>query len=167
MNMSAVRKTAFVLENGEYRPIPVCEVVQDGKWLPPYDGRFFVRVHRYLMEVEQETYMEFHRATRRMKYLEEEARLHGQISYNATRAGEELIVDILTNVEDEALREVMIEAVSIMVEMLPPKDHKLIKALFYENMTEREYSEITGIPQTTINSRKALILGRMKKALGK
>lgn len=41
----------------------------------------------------------------------------------------------------------------------------LINALFYKDLTEREYSLQSGIPQKTINNRKKSILKRLKKLL--
>ena len=171
MNLNTVNKTAFVLEGGKYQEIATSKLIRDGQWLPPYNGRRFLRLHGYLMEVDQKTYIEFRRQQRREKYLREEAELHNQFSYNSADtdeySGEELIVDILTNVENAALREIMIESVRMMVASLPSNDHSLIHALFYEDMTEREYAEKTGIPSMTVHDRKIRILRQMKKSLGK
>lgn len=171
MNLNTVKHTSFILKDGKYREIATSKLIRNGRWLPPYDKRRFLKLHGYLMEVNQKTYIEFRHQQRRDKYLREEAELHNQFSYNAADtdeySGEELIVDILTNVENTALREIMIESVRMMVASLSSSDHDLIHALFYEDMTEREYAEKMGIPSMTVHDRKIRILRQMKKSLGK
>ena len=54
-----------------------------------------------------------------------------------------------------------------LLDLLSPKDRALIQALFFENITEREYSQKTGLPQKTINDRKHRILGKLKNFLRK
>jgi DNA-directed RNA polymerase specialized sigma24 family protein len=55
------------------------------------------------------------------------------------------------------------------LDMLRPGERALIDALYFSNddkgMAEREYAEISGIPQKTINDRKARIFAKLKKLL--
>ena len=48
---------------------------------------------------------------------------------------------------------------------LSPADAKLICALFYEGLSERQFSQQTGIPFMTIHNRKVRILKTLKKLL--
>ena len=158
------------MEDGEYQEIATSKLIQNGRWLPPYNERRFLRLHGYLMEVDHETYIEFRRQQRREKYLREEAELHNQFSYNAADtdeySGEELIVDILTNVEDKVVHAHMVELVRTMVGQLPTRDYELIHALFYEQITEEEYANRVGVLQCSINRRKQTILNRFKQKIG-
>lgn len=161
------RKHGFVLEDGKYREMLTSEMVENGRWKPGFESRRFLKLHGYLMEVDEKSYQDFHRQRRRQKYLAEEAELHNEFSYNAIDndeySGEELIVDILTNVEDEVIRQCMIERVSAAIENLLPSDYELVHALYYEGVSENGYSERTGIPRKTINNRRRRILGILKK----
>lgn len=169
MNLNTVNKTAFILEDGEYQEIATSKLIQNGRWLPPYNERRFLRLHGYLMEVDHETYIEFRRQQRREKYLREEAELHNQFSYNAADtdeySGEELIVDILTNVENEVVHAYMVELVSTMVGQLPSRDYELIHAIFYEQVTENEYACRIGTSQSAVCQRKRAILNRFRRKL--
>ena len=42
---------------------------------------------------------------------------------------------------------------------------ELINALFFRNLSERKWSDETGIPQKTINDRKHRIIAKLKKYL--
>ena len=48
---------------------------------------------------------------------------------------------------------------------LEEKELNLIISLYYKGLSEREYSQKTGIPQRTINDRKHRILAKLKKIL--
>ena len=48
---------------------------------------------------------------------------------------------------------------------LSPADAKLICALFYEGLSERQFSQQTGIPFMTIHNRKVRILKTLRKLL--
>ena len=164
-------KIGFILVNGEYLEIDTRCLAENGRWKAAFMGRRFLKLHGLLMEVDEATYQDFQRQRRREKYLREEAELHNEFSYNACStgeySGEELIVDILTNVENEAMREIMYETVRRLVNGLEQSEHELIYALFYQSMTEREYSQKTGVPRKTINDRKRRILTGMKENLEK
>ncbi|WP_077534121.1 RNA polymerase sigma factor [Massiliimalia massiliensis] len=65
--------------------------------------------------------------------------------------------------DNTVLKETEIEALQRAVSALPDADKALIKALFYDGLTEREYAKETGIPQKTINNRKMVILRKLRK----
>jgi len=69
--------------------------------------------------------------------------------------------------EDEVMERIQIEALHEYLEILDANERALINALFFDGMTEREYSAKTGIPQKTINDRKFKVLGKLKKLLQK
>jgi len=169
--MDTNKKNGFVLVNGSYQEAPTNELVENGRWKPGYENRRFVKLHGYLLEVDEKTYRDYQRQRRREKYLAEEAELHNEFSYNAADcaeySGEELIVDILTNVEDEAIRNIMVEMVADAVENLPSSDYDLIHALYYDGMTLRKYAEHLGLSYTTIDTRRRRILRHLKKVIGK
>ena len=44
-------------------------------------------------------------------------------------------------------------------------EQELVNALYYNGLTERKLSSISGIPQQTINSRRAVVIKKLKKIL--
>jgi RNA polymerase sigma factor (sigma-70 family) len=74
-------------------------------------------------------------------------------------------VDEETNVEDMAIKTVMIELLKESLGLLSADELEMIHALFYQGLTEREFAKNVGIPQKTINDRKARVLRKLKKLL--
>ncbi len=67
--------------------------------------------------------------------------------------------------EDEVVRRVELDGLRRCLDLLVPDERALVDALFFEGKTEREYAQLSGIPQKTINDRKTRILARLKKQL--
>ncbi len=74
-------------------------------------------------------------------------------------------VDEETDVEEIAIKNVMIAKLNESLGLLSEDELEMIHALFYQGLTEREYAKNVGIPQKTINDRKARILRKLKKLL--
>ena len=167
--ISIVKEISFVLVNGVYKEVPTEMVQKNGKRTTEYQDRFLLEFGGYLMEVDEKDYREFVRDRRRQKYLKEEAELHGEFSYHSydtdDYSGEELIIDVLTNVEDEVIRLQMMETVSKLVSELPALDKRIILSLFYDEKTVRQCATDLGIPKSVVAEREAKVLKRWKKIL--
>lgn len=70
-----------------------------------------------------------------------------------------------TNVEELAIKTVMVAQLKESLELLSFEESEMINALFYQGLTERQYAQSTGIPQKTINDRKMRTLRKLKKLL--
>jgi hypothetical protein len=64
--------------------------------------------------------------------------------------------------EDAVIERLEIERI---LNLLDADERSLVTALFIEELTEREYSEKTGLCQKTVNNRKHKILGKLKDLL--
>ncbi|MDA8229552.1 MAG: hypothetical protein M0T74_17990 [Desulfitobacterium hafniense] len=73
----------------------------------------------------------------------------------------------LSDVEDAAVKAVMIEKMLDSLKLLAPEEQDLIEELFFKGKSERQVSVETGIPYMTIHDRKVKILGKLKKLLEK
>ena len=51
--------------------------------------------------------------------------------------------------------------------LLTDKEQRLIRALYFEGMTERQYAEQEGVYRNAIHKRKVRILAKLKKLLEK
>lgn len=69
--------------------------------------------------------------------------------------------------EDIILKEMEITALHRNLDFLNTDERALIEALFFEGLTEREYSNKSGIPQKTINDRKNRILKKLYQLMQK
>ena len=93
------------------------------------------------------------------------------LSLDAVTTGEhslsEIISDTETNVENEAIQNVMIEKLKIALAGLSTEELSLINMLYSDLKSEREIAAILGILQKAVNKRKHRILERLKKFLEK
>ncbi len=69
--------------------------------------------------------------------------------------------------ESAVLNQLEITALHQCLSSLDTDERALIEALFFEGLTERAYSEQSGIPQKTVNDRKNRILKKLYQLLKK
>lgn len=70
--------------------------------------------------------------------------------------------DIQESVESTVLRKMAIERLYQALDTLPEKERKLIDALFFEGLTERDAARIFGTSQPAIHKQKNRILRKLK-----
>ncbi len=71
----------------------------------------------------------------------------------------------ITDVEDDAIKLMMIKQLHICIEQLTENERELISALFFYGMTECEYADLIGQTQQNINKKKQRILSKLYKLL--
>ena len=123
------------------------------------DKKYFMRVGDQLIEVNKEVYLLHHQTKRRAQYLEERDLANGVVYYSDMDTeeitGEDAIPDkISPDVDEAVVQKIMLEKLKSSLILLNQAEMELIKALFYDGVSEREWSAVTGIPQKTINDRK-------------
>ena len=69
------------------------------------------------------------------------------------------------DVEDAAVRAVMLEKLNEALHTLTDEEVAIIHALFYQEISEVELAKKLGIARTTLQSRKYKILEKLKKLL--
>lgn len=132
--------------------------------------KYYIRVPEALVEVSKEQYAEYHKVERHLLTLIEKDGRHGLISFSDldTRqlSAEEVLLDQNTDLlEEQVITKLMAAKVKRCVEMLPKQERDLIHAIYYDGMSERQLSRKTGIPNTTIESRKRTILNKLKRMM--
>ncbi len=132
---------------------------------PEGERAYFINLGYALMETDEEAYRSFYKEYRRERYIDEEARRTGQVSLNALDTdeldGTGIVEDTSEPVEEKILRKLMIEKLPEAIEVLIEEEKELIEMLYFEGMTERQITEVTGVPQTTINYRRKRILKKL------
>ena len=154
-----------------YKMITYKELKEKRKKYITYKNKHFIPVQNRLLEVSKIEYKEFYKEVERNKYLNKLDFLFGltsinEIEQNSKEDGtriEEIIADTNCNVEFEALRKAEVEELKNALLKLDKKEYELIKELFYNDKTIRQYAEMIGVPFTTIESRKDKILKKLKK----
>lgn len=167
--MKYAPKKVFVLENGSYIELSYDEFCCRKEAEASYAYKFFIPLQGMLMEVTEETYRDFYKAGRRQKYINERSAENGDFSYDMLTTddfnGEDILVDTSQETSDAVIHKIMLDKLSDSLILLSDDEQKLINALFFRNLSERELSAETGIPQKTINDRKRRILIKLKKFL--
>ncbi len=77
----------------------------------------------------------------------------------------EQFADKRESVEDMVLRKLSIESLHHALGQLSASEYALIKAIFFDGKTEREYAEELGVYRNAVHKRKIRILKKLKKLL--
>jgi len=164
-------KNCFIKDNESYREIPYTALFIGKERNPEYANRYFLPFHGYLLEVPFEDYQEEYQDMRRRKYLHKEAQRNGEISYDALDSeemnGNEIIRDIYTDVERDAISQVLITDLRQALKRLTEDELELIESLYYQEKSERQYAAVLGISQKGVNKRRRKILDKLRALIEK
>lgn len=79
--------------------------------------------------------------------------------------GEEILIDHSEDVAEQVAHKMMIEKLTAVLPLLTDDERELIQAIYFDEMTEREYAEKTGVYRNAVHKRKVRILEKLKKLL--
>lgn len=162
-------KTVFIIEDGAYIELPYSEFCMRRDSNEAYADRFLIPVHGMLMEVSKEGYESFYREKERIRYLQKLDRDAGLLSLEAIGSeggsGEGLLPAEAEDIAEMVAESLMLDKLRECLRLLPDDELELIHALFYEELTEREYARKKGVYHNAVHKRKARILAKLKKFL--
>lgn len=69
--------------------------------------------------------------------------------------------------EDEAIHADELRHLRVCLTQLTSYEIRLVRALYFEGVSERQFSAATGTPQKTINDRRRKVLAKLKKMMDK
>ncbi len=118
------------------------------------DGTYYV----YKEEVSKEAYLEVIREER--KYQKRRQRMFKKmaekeetlISLEQSMENTDFEIESEINVEEQAEKHLMLEALADEIEKLPDFDRKLMKLVFHTDLTQRQLAEILGVSVWKINT---------------
>lgn len=164
-------KKIFILENGQYIEIDYKRFELMMNQQSEKNKRFFIPLHGMLMEVEERDYQEFYKTERRQRYLREESRINGEISFDMLATdefkGKEIIVNSGEDVAQEVENKIMLDDLSSALKLLTDEEKELLQELYFEERTERELASQKNVSQVAIHKRKLRILDKIKRFLEK
>lgn len=157
------------IKKGIYDEITYKELEEKRKKYVTYRRKKFIPVQGMLIEVLPTEYKSFYREVERNKYVRKQEGNIEIFSYDGLidedTKNTNIIEDTNTDVEFQIERKIEVEQLKNALLKLSDDDYKLVRALFYEEKTVREYSKILGIPHNTVQYRKKQILKKLKKFL--
>ena len=124
-----------------------------------------------LLEVNGYEYRNFYRDIERKKYCKKLKKtvttisLDEIIDQNEDFRVKDFIRDNNIDIENDIERKIELEKLKNALLQLNKDEYKLIKALFFEEKSVREYAETIDIPYSTIQYKKTQILKKLKKIL--
>ena len=164
-------RKVYIKESGSYTELSYKEFYNRRETDRAYADKLFIPVQGCLIETEQAHYIEFYRDKERWRYLKKLDADNSLLSLEAFESDDdnsiEFIADEAVNVAETVVHRMMLERLRSALAMLSEDEQKLVNAIFFQELSEREWSSISGIPQKTINDRKRKILAKLKKILEK
>ena len=122
-----------------------------------------------LLEVNGYEYRNFYREIERKKYCKKLKKTVTTISLdeiidkNEDFRVKDFIRDDNIDIENDIEKKIELEKLKNALLQLNKDEYKLIKALFFEQKSVREYAETIDIPYSTIQYKKKKILKKLKK----
>lgn len=162
-------KTVYIIENGKYTELTYEEFRHREQTCQLYADKLFIPLHGMLMEVTEETYRNFYKSKRRQKYIDERSAENNDFSYDMLTTddfnGEDILADESEPLDEQVIRKIMTDKLKSALPLLAEDEQKLIREIFYEELSERTLAEKYGISQVAIHKRKVKILEKLKKMM--
>lgn len=132
--------------------------------------RYVIKVEGKLVEVSPEVYYAYFRMDRQERGQEEKKQRNAVVSYDALdteeMTGADAIPDLIVpSLEQQIMTREIYDALRRAVEALPKAERELIKAIYFEGMTEANYAKVSGMSQTGVSYRLRKILSKLKLLL--
>lgn len=167
--MKYTPKEVFILEEGKYTEISYGEFQRREKENEQYRDKRFLPLHGMLMGVTEEDYISYYIDKRRQRYIEERAKKFGTFSYDALTTdefnGEDILVDSVTDISKEVEHHLMLEKLLNIFQRLTSDEQALVKAIYFDGLSEREYAAQLGVYPNAVHKRKVRILEKLKKMM--
>lgn len=132
----------------------------------------YIKLNGKLIPVTDEVYIAYYRQDRRARFSHEKHQMQGVVSFQELdteeMTGEDMIPDLdATSVEEQVAERLLHEHLRYCLSLLTDEEQKLIFALYYEEMTEREYAKTIGISQVAVHKRKHRALEKLREMIKK
>lgn len=140
--------------------------------------KYYIGLNGQTFEVSRELYEAYYKGQRKEKYFTHDLKQeHIKVD---KETGERMVIpsredsyerlleaekQFAEDVEDAAVRAVMLEKLNEALHTLTDEEAAIIHALFYHEISEAELAKKLGIARTTLQSRKYKIFEKLKKLL--
>lgn len=143
--------------------------------------KYYIGLSGQTFEVSKELYEAYYKGQRKEKYFTHDLKQeHIKVdketgeriivpsredSYERLLEAEKQFAEEAEDVEEAAVRAVMLEKLNEALHSLTDEEMAIIHALFYQEISEVDLAKQLEIPRTTLRSRKNKILEKLKKML--
>lgn len=132
--------------------------------------KYMIKIQGNLIEVSEDVYYAYFHMERQERTQEEKQQRNAVVSYDALDDGEtvglENIADLSApSMEERSIAKEMYERLHHAVAALPRAERELIRAIYFEGKTEREYAKQQGCSQNKIFKQRVKTLSKLKMFL--
>lgn len=133
--------------------------------------RYVINIQGRLIEVSEDIYYAYFRMERQERWQEEKKIEHKVISYDSFDDQEMLGIENVVDATALTLEEIaeaheLRDRVRHAVELLPKAERELIRAIYYEELTERDVAGREGVSQNTVFKQRQRALAKLRLLLG-
>jgi RNA polymerase sigma factor (sigma-70 family) len=131
--------------------------------------KLFIPVQGCLLEVVREQYTDFYRDKERWRYLQKLDTNHGLLFLDGFIDSEgnplDFIADETMDIAETVVHALMVDRLKAALPLLSDSEQSLIRAIFFEELSEREVGLKLGVTQSVVNKRKEKILMKLRKIM--
>lgn len=129
--------------------------------------KYMIKIEGKLIEVSHDVYYAYFRMDRQERGQEEKKQRNAVVSYDALdteeTTGVELMPDLIVpGMEQQIVTQEIYDALHRAVDALPRAERELIKAIYFDGLTEKQYAEASGLSQQGVSYRLGKILSKLK-----
>ena len=167
--MKYAPRKVYIKESDTYVELSYTDFCRRREADQRYMDKLFIPVQGCLLEVVWEQYADFYKDKERWRYLKKLDTKNGLLSLEGFTDSEgnviDFIVDEAVDISESVVHAVMADRLKTALSLLSDSEQALVKAIFYEELSEREVGLRLGITQSVVNKRKAKILTKLRKML--
>ena len=132
--------------------------------------KHYIPIEGKLIEVEENVYIAYYKMGRRERYLVERDQKNGLLSYDALDqdgiVGQEMMNDPeADSLEDLVLAKELKSQLHRCIEILSKSERELIQAIYFDGMSDTEYSKRIRKSQQTVSYRRKIVLSKLKRLM--
>ncbi len=132
--------------------------------------KYMINIQGQLIEVSEDVYYAYFRMERQERWQEEKKVEHNVLSYDALDNPETLGIENVVDATALTLEELaeaheLRDRVQHAVDLLPRAERNLIRAIYYEELSEREVAKRHGVSQNKIFKQRKRALANLRMLL--
>ena len=167
--MKYAPRKVYIKENGGYEELSYMDFCHRREADQTYLDKLFIPIQGCLLEVVREQYTDFYRDKERWRYLQKLDTKNSLLSLDGFTDSEgnplDFIADEAADIAETVVNTVMVDRLKAALSLLSDSEQVLIRAIFFEELSEREVGLRLGITQSVVNKRKARILIKLRKII--
>ena len=167
--MKYAPRKVYIKENGGYEELSYMDFCRRREADQTYLDKLFIPIQGCLLVVVREQYTDFYRDKERWRYLQKLDTKNSLLSLDGFTDSEgnplDFIADEAADIAETVVNTVMVDRLKAALSLLSDSEQVLIRAIFFEELSEREVGLRLGITQSVVNKRKARILIKLRKII--